>query len=90
MTWKDDIRKESPLDERAGLADNEGREISPTKEDEETREYLELLVKELSMHIENLPVRFLEDDKLVEKAISDMERAISSFERASNNMYFPK
>ena len=49
-----------------------------------------LLVKELSMHIEKLPVRFLEDDKLVEKAISDMERAISSFERASNNMYFPK
>lgn len=29
MSWKDNIRKESPLNERAGLADNEGREFKP-------------------------------------------------------------
>ena len=85
MTWKNEIRKESPLDERAGLSNDEFRESdTPTKEDKETREYLELLVKELSENIEKIPVRFL-GDKLVEKAMSNMELAISSLEKASDN-----
>jgi len=79
MTWKDSIRKESPLDERAGLSNDEFREYdTPTKEDKETREYLELLVKELSMHIEKLPDILSNNHDLVEKAISNMELAISS------------
>jgi hypothetical protein len=83
MTWEDEIKKrrDSPLDERAGLADNEGREVPPSKGDKKTKEYIDDLLKELTTLIEKMPIRYLEDEKFAEKAIYNMERAIFNIER---------
>jgi len=89
MTWKDEIKKESPLDERAGLADNEGREVPPTKGDEETRDYLDDILQELTYEMNDIPVRFLEDSKLIEEAIKNIEKAIYDIQRAKKELRRP-
>tara|TARA_R100001463_G_scaffold135731_1_gene199507 strand:+ start:2708 stop:2983 length:276 start_codon:yes stop_codon:yes gene_type:complete len=83
MTWKEEIKKrrDGPLDERAGLADNEGREVPPSKGDKETKEEIDGLLKELTTLIEKIPIRYLEDERLAKKAIDNMERAINNIER---------
>jgi len=84
--WKDKIRKESPLDERAGLADNEGREVPPTKGDEEAHHYLNELLRELTYELNDIPVRFLEDSKLIKEAIKNIEKSIYDIQRAKEQM----
>ncbi len=83
MTWKEEIKKrrDGPLDERAGLADNEGREVPPSKGDKETKEEIDGLLKELTTLIEKIPIKYLEDEMFAEKAIYNMERAIFNIER---------
>tara|TARA_R110002096_G_C14155512_1_gene684429 strand:+ start:234 stop:545 length:312 start_codon:yes stop_codon:yes gene_type:complete len=94
MSWKNNIRKEeprfpdfvgreeSPLNERAGLADNEGREIEPTDGDKEIHDYLNKLLDELKEEMLDLPVRYAEDSDFLEKAINHIERAIHDIQRA--------
>ena len=86
MTWKNNIRKESPLDERAGLADNEGREVPPTEEDKEVHSYLNEISGELSREMRDIPVRFSGDSDLLEEAIKHIERAIYAIQRAKRRM----
>lgn len=90
MTWKKTIKKESPLDERAGLADNEGREIPPTKEDEGLHHYLNEILRELTFEMNDIPVRFLQDSKLIQEAIKSIEKAIYDIQRAKEELRRPR
>ena len=83
------ILKESPLDERAGLADNEGREVPPTEGDEGVRHYLNEILRELTDEMNDIPVRFLEDSKLMKEAIKNIEKAIYDIQRAKEELRRP-
>ena len=89
MTWKKEIQKESPLNERAGLADGEGREVPPSKGDEGVRDYLDDILRELTYEMNDIPVKFLDDSKLIREAIKNIEKAIYDIQRAKEELRRP-
>jgi len=80
MSWKDSIRKESPLDERAGLADNEGQQIDLTPYEERVINDLQNMVDTITGFLNSSP-RLSESRhlKTMEDNLQKVLRAIDLF-----------
>ena len=80
MTWKKEIKKESPLNERAGLADNEGQQINLTPYEERVINDLQNMVSSINSFLSSSPR--LSDSrhlKTMEDNLSKVLRAIDLF-----------
>jgi hypothetical protein len=85
MTWKDNIRKESPLNERAGLADNEGQRIDLTPYEERVINDLQNMVSSINSFLSSSP-RLVESQHL--KSIEDnLSKVLVAIERFNTSQY---
>lgn len=81
--WKDKIKKESPLNERAGLADNEGQQIDLTPPEERVINDLQNMVSTINGFLSSSP-RLTETRhlKTMEDNLANVLRAIDMFNRS--------
>ena len=85
MSWKDNIRKESPLNERAGLADNEGQQIDLTPYEERVINDLQNMVSRINSFLSSSP-RLVESRHL--KSIEDnLSKVLVAIERFNTSQY---